>query len=483
MTRRRSTLNTLGWVFTQHLSSRLIFFIAQIVLARILLPKEFAVFALAQTATTIISALTNFGVDDVLLQRKKKRDYWNRAAFVVSLSVGLVSLLAALAITPALSRYYHSADLIYIIPIIAISFPFNSVSAVYSAHIRGNLKYGALTSVTIGEVLLLSAMNIILASYGFGPLSLVIPVPIVAVCRLAALAILANIRIGRSKLKQYRMIGINSSYVFGSKLVTTILGQGDYIVLGTMAQQSVVGAYYFAFKLSLQPIQFLAGSLQNVLLPTFVNLNSDKAGQLHLILRASRVLSFVVAPLCVAQAVLARPLVLLVFGSRWESSIPFIQILSIGLAFDSVSWIAGAILSAKGEYRKLFFLLLAQVPIFFSMVIFGGNINSAQGIAISVAIFYTIFPFVFTLIVFRGVGIKICDTLKIYAEPLTLICLSILPVGGLCLYLKLSLLITSAITICAGSILYVYMLKFVARDIFAEIVERVRKIASPKEAT
>ena len=100
----------------------------------------------------------------------------------------------------------------------------------------------------------------------------------------------------------------------------------------------MVGAYFFAFRLAIQPVQLLAGNLSNVLFPILAQLRGDPARQGEAALKASRVLSYVVMPYCFLQAAVAKPLLTLVFADKWLAAIPLMQILSIGLAFDAVSW-------------------------------------------------------------------------------------------------------------------------------------------------
>lgn len=65
---------------------------SQIVLARILLPSDFASLALAGTVIALFEALISFGVDDVLVQRQRTMRYWARPAFVTSLGLSIASM-------------------------------------------------------------------------------------------------------------------------------------------------------------------------------------------------------------------------------------------------------------------------------------------------------------------------------------------------------------------------------------------------------
>ena len=96
-----------GWLLAQNTGTRLMQFAAQIILARILLPSDFASLALAVTVTSLFEALISFGVDDVLLQRQRTMRLWATPAFVTSVGLGVFSMLLVIACVPAAVLKYE----------------------------------------------------------------------------------------------------------------------------------------------------------------------------------------------------------------------------------------------------------------------------------------------------------------------------------------------------------------------------------------
>src|SRR4029077_18246050 len=107
--------------------------------------------------------------------------------------------------------------------------------------------------------------------------------------------------------RQLRMMGKAGSAVFGTKINTAMVGQGAYFVLGVFASKPEVGAYFFAFRLAIQPVQMLAGNLSTVLFPALAQLRNDLVRQREAALSACRVLAFAIMPYCFVQAAVARP--------------------------------------------------------------------------------------------------------------------------------------------------------------------------------
>src|SRR4051812_29710091 len=106
----RTALSGVAWLLAQNLGARLIGFASQIALAKILIPADFALLALAGTVVTIVGAVVAFGVEDVLLQRQKTLRFWTTAAFFTSLGLSLIGMLLVGAASPFAAKMYRTPE-------------------------------------------------------------------------------------------------------------------------------------------------------------------------------------------------------------------------------------------------------------------------------------------------------------------------------------------------------------------------------------
>jgi PST family polysaccharide transporter len=265
----------------------------------------------------------------------------------------------------------------------------------------------------------LQLLTLFFAYFGMAAYSFVAPVPLIALGRALMLWYLASpIVITRPKLQRSKLLIANSLAVTGVYLSNGIVSQGASVVLGAISSSSSVGLYYFASRIAVQPLLMLAGSFSNVLFPALSQFRDNVARQRAAALKACHMISLIVTPACFLQAALAGPVVRLLFPSRWIEAIPLIQVLSIGLAFDAVSWAAGPLLHARGEFKRSLLYSFVQVPIFFVLVGSGGWLASAIGVALGVAIFYSLIGPVYTYLIFRPMGVRLQEIAYIYLVPL-----------------------------------------------------------------
>jgi O-antigen/teichoic acid export membrane protein len=469
----RLTLAGVGWLLAQTVGARVIGFASQIVLARILVPTDFASFGLAGTITAIVGVLISFGVDDVLLQRQKAMAYWTTPAFLTSLLLGAASMLLVAAAAPFAAAMYRAPVLDSILPIMALSMPLGALSTVPGAILRAKLNFRFLATYATVELTITQVLTILLALKGWGVFSIVLPGPLMAALRAIIFWTVAKPRLRRVRPSQFRLMGFRGGAVFGTKILTALVGQGSYFTLGLLAPKPVVGVYFFAFRLAVQPVLMLAGSLSNVLFPALTQLRSDPERQRQAALNASRILAFVVMPYGFMQAALAGPLLGLVFGAKWQAAIPLVQILSVGLAFDAISWIAGALLSARGEFRRSFIYSCVFSPVFFVVVAIGAVMASAPGVAIAVSAFYIVLAPVYSYAVFSRMGASLREVASIYVSATVQATLAMGLAAWASTLLGGGKIIQGAVILVLGGALYLALIRTFAPSGYRELVSRL----------
>jgi PST family polysaccharide transporter len=222
----------------------------------------------------------------------------------------------------------------------------------------------------------------------------------------------------RDALRYWRYLIGDSSYIFGQRLLVTTVMQGDYIILGSLYGAAIVGPYFFAYGVSTQAIRLTAGSLQLVLMAGLSRMTAYSAKQTLGALRATKAIALCGIPLCLLQAVLAGPLLRAFYGDKWEAAVPLIQLLSIGLAFDVITWPACSLLQSRGQFRLLFFWSLFCTVVFVSAVLIGAYFGQAFGAALAVCLFYSILSPPFGSWVFWKSNVPLREIIEIYVRPL-----------------------------------------------------------------
>lgn len=467
----------MGWLVAQGVSGRMIGFLAQIVLARLLVPTDYAIVALAATVTTIVGIFQNFGIEAVLLQRQRRMRFWRLPALVAGLTLGVACMIVVIALAPAAAWLYDSPTVAPMLVIMATGMPLMALSVVPSAELRAQLRFGLLARYTTAELVLAQIATIALAAAGFGAFSFVMPGPATMIVRAIFLWSVVRPPLRRMRLRQLAMIGRRGSAVFGSKLIAALIGQGDYFVLGLVAAKADVGAYFFAYRLAFHPVSILAGNFQSVLYPALSRLRDSPLRQRDAAAEAAEILSFVIMPLSFLIAALAPPLFPLAFGHHWDRAIPLVQILSIALAFDAIAWIAGALLDARGEFTRGLRLAAGLAPVFFLCVTVGALGYSATGAALGVLAYYLINGPTYYYATFRRLGLPRRRILRICFLAAGLSAVAIGIPWTLAGWLDLHPIAAIALIGAGGGGLYLAAVATVARPVYRAMRARMSAMA------
>ena len=448
---------------------------SQLALAALLLPADFGLIGLTYGVTTILATLTSIGVEDVILQRKTTLHLWSGAAFWISLGLSIVGGLAFLAVAPVAAGIYGQPKLIGLISVLAASMPLAALSSVPVLIMRARMQFGVIAVYGSLEMVGTALMTVALAWAGFGAYSFVIPTPLTALVRAAVYwyLIAAKPRL-RANRRRWKYLVRNTAASFASKTIVILINQGDYMVLGLLATQSVVGRYYFGFRLAAQPLWMLAGNLAGILYPTLVQLRAEPERQGRAALDATRLLSFCIMPLALIQAAVVGPALTSFFGEKWAASIPVIQILSVGLAMDAMSWVADTLLAARGEFVVGLYYKLYQLPLFFALVVAGAMLDQAVGVAWAVCIFYAVSQPVFIYCVYRRVGVGLGQVAWLYLTPSLYAALAV--GSGLALSMLppvASMPLVRVLLIGSfGIAIYAALVRWLARDVWLQIAGR-----------
>ena len=462
-------------VLAQNVVARACSLGSQIALAALLNPADFGLIGLTYGITTIVATVTNLGVEDVILQRKRTFHLWSGAAFWINLSLGLVAGTVTLLLAPIANIVYRTDQMTGLMAVLALSMPIGALSSVPELMMRSEMQFGVFAAYGSLEVIATALMTVGLAWAGWGAYSFVVPAPVTALCRAVVYwSLLRSKPRLQPRLRRWKYLVRNTAASFTSKMIVSFIGQGDYMVLGMLASQTVVGRYYFGFRLAAQPLWVLAGNLAGILYPTLIQLDNEPERQGDAAFRATVLLSYIVMPLAFIQAAVAGPVLGSFFGDKWVASIPIIQVLSIGLALDAMSWVAGTLLAARGEFGAGLRYISLQLPLFFVLVTAGALWGQALGVAWAVCIFYAVSQPIFVYRVYHRVGVTKSRVALMYVLPL---CYAALATGGGLLisqvgwFTTLPLVRVGIIGVVA-SLIYATLIRLFARDVWSQIVGR-----------
>jgi O-antigen/teichoic acid export membrane protein len=188
-------------------------------------------------------------------------------------------------------------------------------------------------------------------------------------------------------------------FQLGERTINYFVGQFDTLLIGRFLGAGPLGIYSMAKGVTQRPAQIISPVVTKVTFPYMAQLQNDNTELKKAYLNTLNYLSSVNFPIYAAIAILAEPLVLILFGNKWESAIPLVRILALFNMVASAYSPVGSLLLAKGRTDLGFYWNLGYAVVA-PFVIYAGSFWGATGIATAILLYYVAMslPFYWILI-------------------------------------------------------------------------------------
>ncbi len=131
---KQRTVSSVKWLVINNVLQKAINVVAFAILARILQPRTFGLFAMAFIAIDGFSLFKSFGIDSALIQRKDNHlDVVKDTAFFLTQTVGLVIFALFQLAAPIAANLLHNQDVLSIMRALSVVFIFGCLGRIPTA--------------------------------------------------------------------------------------------------------------------------------------------------------------------------------------------------------------------------------------------------------------------------------------------------------------------------------------------------------------
>ncbi|MEL6490819.1 MAG: lipopolysaccharide biosynthesis protein [Cyanobacteria bacterium J06621_3] len=338
------------WSIVEGWGSKAISLVIFFLLARLLSPEAFGLLAMANVFWSFMTVFLDQGFAQALIQCRKLEPEHLDTAFWTNLAIGIV--LAGISIVSAqfVADGFSQPQLTPILQCFSTLFVITALSNVQKALLEREFAYKAIAMRSVLGLLSGGVVGVTLALSGYGVWSLVGQ-------RLTQEAmgslVLWRASHWRPRFK-FSKPHFNQLFSFGiSLLALNFIGffnkRGHELLIGYYLGPVPLGYYAIAHRVLETLMHLLVKTTSQVALPTFSRLQEDLGQFRKVFYTATQLTSLVAFPVFLGLAVLAPEMIALLFGDKWQASVPIIQILTFAGIVQSVSFFKGHILMAMGK--------------------------------------------------------------------------------------------------------------------------------------
>ena len=316
-----------SWTVLSYAVNRGLRTVATVVLARLLVPEDFGLVALALVTLALINVFTDLGLGGVLVIRP---DLSKRAkGTVLTMMVGTGAIGAGLvaAASPLLADALGDSRVTGLVAVLSMTLVLNVFAWFYETLMQRELEFRRIFFGKASSTAAYVALAIPLAATGAGVWSLVVAEVGAAIVLCAAFLSLAPERIPFAWDGTCARDVLASGWGF---LVQGGLGvisdTVDRLVVGRVLGATALGYYTMAYRIGDLPYQALGHPVAQVTFPSFARMKERGQDVGQAFLGAIRMVALVACPVGIILSACADPFVRVVFGDKW---IPMIGVLAV----------------------------------------------------------------------------------------------------------------------------------------------------------
>jgi len=307
-------------------------FFAMILLARWIGPTDFGLIGIIAVFIAIGRSLTDSGMTNSLIRTKNPEQADYSTVFIVNIIMSLLVYVIVYIVAPFIADFFGYKILINIIRIYCILFLIIAFSAVQLAILTKRMEFKKITKINFPSTLVGVSIGLYLGYHDYGVWSIVWMYLSTEFVRSVLLWLFSDWKprliFSSTKFKFH--------FKFGYKLVLSslldIVFKNLYnLLIGKYYSAQTLGFYERSKQFCEYPSSSLTAIISKVAYPMLSQIQDDPKRLNYIYRKLLRISFFIIAPLMLGLAAIAKPLFLVILGDEWVPAILFFQILTLAM--------------------------------------------------------------------------------------------------------------------------------------------------------
>ncbi len=364
-----------AWSGMGSIALRLGSFVIGIILARILAPEDFGVYAIALTVQAILMTVADLGLSADII---RSEDPMRLAPTIATL--GLVSggalALATLIWSGQIADAFGSPGASPAVAVLSVTLLLGGITVVPFGLLQRRFQQRELFFVFVADFVVSTAVTLVLIGAGFGVLALAIgrvsAQAVSTVLQFAFARVVPRLGLDRAVLRPVLAFGLP---IAAANLLSWALLNADNVILARAVGATALGYYVLAFNMSNWPMSALSAVVRSISLPYF-----SRAGASSDAMPLVTSLAWALAiPAGGVLAVLSAPVIHFVYGDKWLPAAPVLAALGVYGALRVVFDVFAGYLYARGRSRPVLWIQLVWLVAIVLAVLAGVQMFGISG--------------------------------------------------------------------------------------------------------
>ncbi len=370
------TVKGVTWSLLGTILNILIQVCAGIVLARLLEPADFGVYAMAFAILVISRGVIDSGFYQALIQKKNADQIDFSIVFHVNLFLSFILFSVLFLNSDKVEVFYGQEGISEIIKFLSFLLLIEAFSLIQKASLIKEIKFDQIAKIETTSKLISLSLSIILAYRGYGVWSLLLKDLLFSIITTLSYWYLNPIKI--SLFVPYKRI--KSLFNFGFKVfiadqIESVSNQIAQIIVGKKFSAADLGFFNKSEEFQKLFSQATIVSINKVMFPSFVQIQNDNNKLKQKYKTLIEMSLFFIFPILLNAILVANEMIVVLIGEKWIGSVLYFQILCISGMFYPFTVYNLNLLKVKGlaglYLKTCLFSKGLLLPIIFISIKFG----------------------------------------------------------------------------------------------------------------
>ena len=428
----RKTARGAGWAIGWRLLTRLLGFGSMLILARLLVPGDFGLVALATGFAQGIAAFSSLGMDEaVIRQRLATREVYD-TAFTINLIRGLGTALIVAACAWPVAGFFHDPRLAPVLLALAACALITAFENIGTIEFRRDFVFDKEFKLLLLPRLAGILTTITAAALWRSHWALIAGIATGQVLE-TGMGYVMHPHRPRLTLRAWRSLAAFSFWSWAIGIAIMARDRVDGFVIGRALGLARVGVYTAGAEIALLPTHELAGPLSRACFSGFVAALRAETAIAATYLRILATIGLITLPIAAGVSLVAAPAVMLAFGPAWMEAVPVVRVLGYTGVALVLGMVTSTLLSAQGELRPGLAITIGSMAVrMVSAIALVGPLG-LTGVAIAHALTLVVENLAYLAVAFRRFAIRPAALVPLLGRPVlaTLAMIAVLTLSGL----------------------------------------------------
>lgn len=351
------------WTVAMRWGGKFLGLISTIIVARLVLPEDFAVIAMAMLVVGLLEAFIDLGAATALMRQPTPSKAFIDSAWTMRLAQCVCLSLLLISLAYPASEYFEEPKLVEVIWVLAFCTSLTGCNNIGLVLARKALNFSLDFRLMLCSKVLQVLATIVAAHY-FGDYRALVVGVFVGYVSATSLSYLMHPYRPGFNTQAWPQIWHFSKWLVLANTAGYLLQKLDQIVAGRMANSHVFGLYNVGSDIGELPTSQLGPAILKSLLPVLSSIQDDLQRVNRGVLKVMAILNSLTLPAGFGTAAIAEPLGLLLLGPSWQGATPFIALFAICSALKVAPKPLSSLLILRGHSKNQSSILWLELASF-----------------------------------------------------------------------------------------------------------------------